>query len=374
MKNLLRILCIFFTTPALCLTCDMVNENYPVTASYTTLPNQCQELLKTYVNTKNNQPRTGICNNNVISCTENQKTSQCNPCALSNEWNTTFFNTVSQKYEQLCKNNDSPSEDDLVNICSDVFGINNPGSAQNSSRETITVERLQQRNVTLDTGIKPANLNEYNCNKQGYDWIDGECITPEEEEIDMTPSNCRYSGGDWDFNKERCTCDKEKGLKQSTDKKTCQCKNAQNYYSSKTEKCEQKNNDLDTKIDTKQKEQFCTETGGTWQNSKCTCDKDKGLKINKETGTCKCTKSGTVFKESEGKCIEPIITKKEYEKIESELEKIISNITKQIESECKKNKKLSEPCKKKDETIKQLNKQKKETLDALKQKYIDSQK
>ena len=138
MKNLLTILCIFFTTPALCLTCDIFDDNYPIQSFPTALPDGCQTLLATYVDTKKPEYREPQkCNHKVISCTESQKTSECNPCAVYTEWNETFFDTVSQKYKRLCESNNSPSEDDLVDICSDVFGIDNQSSQQAIAPESI---------------------------------------------------------------------------------------------------------------------------------------------------------------------------------------------------------------------------------------------
>ena len=129
---------------------------------------------------------------------------------------------------------------------------------------------------------------------------------------------------------------------------------------------EQINEQFNAINQTNQKKDFCELSGGEWNEKKanCDCPKQKKLDKNKQTGLCECKDTGLVYNIEQDKCIKPTITKEEYEQIESEIEKILTDIEKQIESQCTTEPTI-EKCKNKDEIIKKIKKAADETLKKL---------
>ncbi len=150
--------------------------------------------------------------------------------------------------------------------------------------------------------------------KLGYEKIDNKCLLPQsqDEEIDVSFSDCFYSGGTW--NGTGCECDENKKLKPIADNKRCECINAGYEYNLKSEKCENLSIDrelLDSDegiqeiLSLELAEQNCIDTGGLFENNNCNCGDDKTY--NQVTGFCECKDKNKVYSPKSKKCDSAVV-------------------------------------------------------------------
>lgn len=231
--------------------------------------------------------------------------------------------------------------------------------------------------------VKPDNQYEVSSCKNGYTPTTNKsaCIEDNddfvEEDIDTSFSSCDISGGTWNPKRNQCICDKDKKLKQSKDKKTCECKNSNETYNKKIDKCEkittkksdeQKINENFSATDkTPNQSDLCEYSNGSWNDKKkkCECDKNKGLKENKQKNICECREAGYIYSKQEQNCIKPKITMDEYKQIESGINDTVADTVSKIKTQCPDNKNDA-PCDKKADLIQKIEQLAKDTLKTLK--------
>ena len=107
-------------------------------------------------------------------------------------------------------------------------------------------------------------------------------------------SKCENSGGTWDYNQNNCECT---GNLKKTNGNVCECSNPNHKYDKKAKKCV---------LADKMTEEDCRNLyKGTWDNKNgCACNTGLGQKPKPENGKCVCEDKGKKM-DSDGDCYNP---------------------------------------------------------------------
>ena len=136
-------------------------------------------------------------------------------------------------------------------------------------------------------------------------------IDPAEEKAEKAAEEaCQASGGFWWFG--QCNCPDSKGLKQTADKKKCECAKSGDVFNSATKTCEAPK----PTVDPEQLRRACLDSGGDWKKgevgfsisgwkSKCVCDAKIGLVPTLDDLKCECKNSAEKYDASKKKCVVP---------------------------------------------------------------------
>ncbi len=131
-------------------------------------------------------------------------------------------------------------------------------------------------------------------NDLSWDSTTKQCVTP-----NKVSNKCEKSGGEWNETNKTCSCPGDmKG-----NNGVCECSAPNHKYDKKQGKC------IENKTTDK-----CTSTGGTYAGTTCQCSPGKNLEPNKDKTGCTC-KKGTKWNDTHDECIESIkkVTAKECE-------------------------------------------------------------
>ena len=126
----------------------------------------------------------------------------------------------------------------------------------------------------------PTGFCAYSVCENGYTEVNGSCVS---NAIAAKATKCAESFGEWDYQNNKCTCDRNKNLKPVGDK--CECKNAQYTRDNTRRNCFYNAEALKA---------ACIDSLGTWEKGegnaldKCVCKPETKIRYDDQEQKCIC--------------------------------------------------------------------------------------